>query len=186
MRLSRSVVRKGVAMIGAAIALMLAFAIPASAATTYSYTFYIGHQSYKVTDSHGTFDGQMSFQATASTLNPMAWSFQVSPALRAISTGNMACIASQTQNGKVTNYHDSHPSVPTKTYVWHSTVPKNPYSYSEILAGSCTFPVEGDGTAVLTFSFHYTASDGGTSAVKGPAANVKSAGEYSSKLSISR
>jgi hypothetical protein len=126
----------------------------------------------------------MTFVVNGGSYNPMSWNFQMATSIQLIATGNMTCTAYQTENGSPTSYHDTHANIPVG-YFWHSTVPRNPYGYNEILSGSCTFPVQGNGRAVLSFSFNYVASNAGSDVIR-LSRNVDTTLSFDSSLSTGR
>ncbi|MFB7214175.1 hypothetical protein [Streptomyces sp. NPDC056255] len=130
----------------------------ASAATSEYYKTFTSSQNYiSKSDSNGLFSGQVTW----SSLNkPLAWSFDISPALERTATGNMGCTAGVPS---FPNYHDDHPSIPV-SYKWHSSVPgqhRLNTSYWYVLNGQCKFPstVNGTrGTTTVTLKFNYKMS----------------------------
>ena len=83
---------------------------------------------------------------------PVAWSFRLSPALKAIAAGPMVCDAGSME----LQYHDHH--VVPSDYTWHSTVGGHFFNVPYTLYGSCTFPVNvggQPGKAVVSFRFVY-------------------------------
>lgn len=111
--------------------------------------FTVSEPNYSITDSNGTFTGQVTW--TGADL-PMAWSFRVSPQVRAIATTPMTCEAGHMQ----LPYSDKH--VVPADYMWHSTVRGHTTNTDYVLYGSCQFGVNvggRTGTAVLRFRFDY-------------------------------
>jgi len=104
---------------------------------------------YSLTDQNGTFTAQVTWPAAGL---PVAWSFRLSPAHRAIAAGPMTCDAGNMD----LPYHDHH-LVPAD-YRWHSTVGSHFFNRPYTLYGACRFPVNVDGragTAVVRFRFAY-------------------------------
>ncbi len=111
--------------------------------------FTAAQPNYSITDSNGTFTGQVTWVAADL---PMAWSFRASPQVRAIATTPMTCEAGHMQ----LPYSDKH--VVPVDYQWHSTVRGHATNTDYILYGSCQFGVNVGGragTAVLRFHFDY-------------------------------
>jgi hypothetical protein len=105
--------------------------------------------NYSITDSNGTFTGQVTWGGAG---HPMAWSFRVSPQVRAIATTPMTCEAGHVQ----LPYSDKH--VVPVDYMWHSTVRGHATNTDYVLYGSCEFDVNvggRTGTAILRFNFDY-------------------------------
>jgi hypothetical protein len=112
--------------------------------------FTASDQYYGLTDRNGTFTGQVTWTAPGL---PVAWSFRVSPQVRAIATTPMTCEAGHMQ----LPYHDTHPSIPAD-YRWHSTIRGHAINTEYTLYGWCQFGVSVNGqtgTAVLRFHFDY-------------------------------
>ena len=104
---------------------------------------------YDLTDRNGTFTAQVSWEAAGL---PVAWSFRMTPALRAIATGPMVCDAGSMQSA----YHDHH--IVTSDYNCNCTVGSHFFNTPYTLYGSCTFPVDvggNPGKAVVSFRFAY-------------------------------
>ncbi|MCW2919351.1 MAG: hypothetical protein JWN52_7419 [Actinomycetia bacterium] len=82
---------------------------------------------------------------------PMPWSYRIGPALRAIATGPMACVATGHDG-----YHDSHskPPIPVN-YYWHSTVRKHVKHKVYDLYLTCKFPVNVGGNPGIATSKHH-------------------------------
>ncbi|MGI5195655.1 hypothetical protein ACQEVY_18735 [Streptomyces sp. CA-288835] len=152
--------RRAAAVSSAALAAVLALGVvPANAAVNQAkHTFKLSDPDYKRTDRNGTFTGQVNMAGTVGRPAHMAWSFRISPAVRAIATGRMTCTAGHMQ----LPYHDRHTNVAV-SYFWHSSVPNNRRNKEYTLYGSCKFRVNvggRPGTANLGFSFKYSLFDG--------------------------
>lgn len=111
--------------------------------------FTTSEPNYSITDRNGTFTAQVTWGGAGL---PMAWSFRVSPQVRAIATTPMTCEAGHMQ----LPYSDRH--VVPADYRWHSTVRGHATNTDYVLYGSCQFGVSVGGragTAVLRFHFDY-------------------------------
>jgi hypothetical protein len=138
--------------------LTLATMLPASLASAAPpiplgrWSFAVSRPSYKKTDARTIFTAQVNTRVHSRT---MAWSLRLTPALRALSTGTMDCV---TTNTKVTNYRDTHPDIRT-SYLLHSSVPGLKFNRNYTLKGKCVFPVKVGGrrgTATLEYAFNYS------------------------------
>lgn len=110
--------------------------------------------AFAATDNNGRFTAQVTYAAGR---NPVAFSFVISPKLRAIATGPMACRAWQSKDGAPTGTSDNHPSIPAG-YLWHWTFPVNPLRARMLASGNCVFPVQvggRPGRADVRFTFQY-------------------------------
>jgi len=129
----------------------------------YEFTGKSTDRYFEMSDSNGTFTGRTSYvdappPEIGQTIT-MAWSFRVSPAVRAIAVSPMTCTTGVAQ---VPSYRDHHPDVPVD-YFLHSSVPKLGFSTNYDLEGKCTFKVNVSGrpgTATLTYKFHFRIADG--------------------------
>jgi hypothetical protein len=148
----------------AAVAGLLGTSSAAHAAGVYGpFIFYIDDPSFSATDPNGTFTAQVKFGVYNGSNNPMAVSFKLSPYLQGISTGNKNCTGYQYANGVQQQPGYGKGNMPPD-YLWHFTVPNNPYGVNEEIKGNCVFPVEVDGNpgeATVTIDFKYFLSDGG-------------------------
>ncbi|GAA2791423.1 hypothetical protein [Saccharopolyspora taberi] len=141
-----------VAAVAAALIALLPLAGTASA-DDIQKDFYTNAPAFSASDARGTFTGQVDYRAPDF---PMAWSFDIAPAVESIAVSPMDCTAGLVQPDPP--YSDRHTGIPV-TYLWHSTVRATPLERHTDLWGHCRFNVNvggRPGVADLKFTFDYT------------------------------
>ncbi|MFE5331258.1 hypothetical protein ACFRCG_33200 [Embleya sp. NPDC056575] len=130
----------------AAIALLFSGGTASAGTSEYYKTFTANANYLTKTDANGVLNAQVTW---SSVNKPLAWSFDMSPALERTATGDMNCSASVPS---FPDYHDGHPGIPVD-YKWHSSIPgphRTNTSYWYVLKARCTFPSKVNSTRGTT------------------------------------
>ncbi|WHP16619.1 hypothetical protein [Cellulomonas sp. ES6] len=117
-----------------------------------SKTFTLASPSYSKSDTNGIFSSQVTYGNTRS----LAWAYSLSPALKAISTGNATATVSRAPGN--CSYHKTGV---TTAYLFHGSCPTHAYSTAYTLNGAVSFPIQVagvNGTADVAWTFNYRIS----------------------------
>lgn len=85
----------------------------------------------------------------------------MAPQIRPVVAGLMSCSAQGWDAGwNPSGYTDLHPAIPAD-YLWHSSIPYEPWNQDRILTGECRFRTNPPGQGTLSWRFNYEISDRG-------------------------
>lgn len=115
--------------------------------SNYSKTFTSGDRNYSKDDANSQFEAQYGYSSTL----PVAFKFYVSPALVAISTGN---VTKATATRNIANCHYNKVGV-SPAYQFHFSCPSHSFGTNYVENGVWSFPIVNNGTATITWAFSY-------------------------------